>query len=72
MKDIVAEGDRVVVRSMLSGTQQGEFMGIAATGKPVSVQMIDIVRFDSAGKVVEHWGVMDQATMMQQLGAIPA
>ncbi len=69
--DILAEGDKVVIRMTWSGTQKGEFMGIPATGKRVSFGVIDIIRI-AGGKLVEHWGQMDSMGMMQQLGAIPA
>ena len=69
--DIVAEGDKVVVRSTWSGTHKGEFMGIPPTGKSVSFGVIDIIRI-AGGKCVEHWGQMDSMGLMQQLGAIPA
>jgi len=69
--DILAEGDKVVIRMTWSGTQKGEFMGVPATGKRVSVGVIDIIRITN-GKLVEHWGQMDSMSLMQQLGAIPA
>jgi steroid delta-isomerase-like uncharacterized protein len=69
--DIFAAGDKVVARITMNGTQQGEFMGIKPTGKTIAVKAIDIVRFDN-GKLVEHWGVTDAMSMMQQLGLIPA
>jgi steroid delta-isomerase-like uncharacterized protein len=69
--DILAEGDKVVIRMTWSGTQKGEFMGVPATGKRVSFGVIDIIRITN-GKVVEHWGQMDSMSLMQQLGAIPA
>jgi len=69
--DMIAEGDRVVLRSTWSGTHKGEFMGIAPTSKRVSFGVIDIVRI-AGGKFVEHWGQMDSMGMMQQLGGIPA
>jgi steroid delta-isomerase-like uncharacterized protein len=69
--DIFAAGDKVVARITMNGTQQGEFMGIKPTGKTIAVKAIDIVRFDN-GKLVEHWGVTDAMSMMQQLGVIPA
>ncbi len=68
--DLIAEGDKVVVRSTWSGTHKGEFMGIPPTGKSVSFGVFDIVRI-TGGKVVEHWGQMDNMRMMQQLGVIP-
>ena len=69
--DIVAEGDKVVIRQTWSGTHKGEFMGIPPTGKSVSFGVIDIIRI-AGGKFVEHWGQMDSMGLMQQLGAIPA
>jgi len=72
IEDILAEGDKVVIRMTWSGTHTGgEFMGIPATGKKVSIGVIDIIRI-AGGKVVEPWGQMDSMLMMQQLGAIPA
>jgi steroid delta-isomerase-like uncharacterized protein len=69
--DIVAEGDKVVIRQTWSGTHKGEFMGIPPTGKRVSFGVIDIIRI-AGDKFVEHWGQMDSMGMMQQLGAVPA
>lgn len=68
--DLVAEGDKVVIRATWSGTQRGEFMGVPPTGKSVSFGVIDIVRI-AGDKFVEHWGQVDSMGMMQQLGAIP-
>jgi len=69
--DIVAEGDKVVIRQTWSGTHKGESMGVPPTGKSVSFGVIDILRM-AGGKCVEHWGQMDSMGLMQQLGAIPA
>jgi steroid delta-isomerase-like uncharacterized protein len=66
--DIIAEGDKVVIRQTWSGTHKGEFMGIPPTGKS---GVIDIIRI-AGGKFVEHWGQMDSMGMMQQLGVTPA
>jgi steroid delta-isomerase-like uncharacterized protein len=68
--DIIAEGDKVVIRQTWIGTHEGEFMGIPPTGKSVSFEVIDIIRI-AGGKFVEHWGLMDSMGMMQQLGAMP-
>ncbi len=70
-QDVLASGDKVVARVRATGTNQGEFMGMAATGKRIDVQLIDIMRFGDDGLVHEHWGVMDSMTMMQQLGMVP-
>jgi predicted ester cyclase len=53
------------------GTHQGEFMGIAPTGKPVSFSAIDVVRI-ADGKIVERWSQADNLALLQQLGAVPA
>jgi steroid delta-isomerase-like uncharacterized protein len=71
-EDVLVSGDRAVARVRATGTHQGEFMGMPATGKRVAVQLIDITRFGDDGLAREHWGVFDAMSMMQQLGAIPA
>ena len=71
INDLIAEGDRVVVYMTWSGTQQGEWMGMPPSGKPMSINVIDILRV-ADGKIVEHWGLTDNMAMMQQLGAMPA
>ncbi|WP_119065274.1 ester cyclase [Aggregatilinea lenta] len=70
IKQIIAEGDKVVLYMTWTGTQEGELLGIPPTGKRVSFDVIDIVGI-ADGKLVEHWGIMDSAKMMQQLGAVP-
>jgi steroid delta-isomerase-like uncharacterized protein len=72
VEDTLASGDKVVARVRATGTQQGEFMGMPASGKSVDVQLIDIIRFGDDGLAKEHWGLFDALGMMQQLGAIPA
>ncbi len=71
-EDVLVSGDKAVARVRATGTHQGEFMGMPATGKSVDVQLIDIIRFGDDGLAHEHWGVFDALGMMQQLGAIPA
>ena len=70
-QDVLVSGDKVTIRTRATGTQQGEFMGMPASGKDVDVQLIDIIRFDDNGLAAEHWGVVDMVAMLQQLGAIP-
>jgi steroid delta-isomerase-like uncharacterized protein len=67
----VAEGDEAWAQIVIRGTQQGEFLGIPASGRRVEVAGIDRLRFRD-GKVVEHWGVTDILSLMQQVGAIPS
>jgi steroid delta-isomerase-like uncharacterized protein len=71
-EDVIASGDKVVARVRYTGTNQGAFMGMPATGKRVDVQLMDMFLFSDDGRVHEHWGVMDALALMQQLGAVPA
>ncbi|GAC1342140.1 MAG: ester cyclase [Ktedonobacteraceae bacterium] len=71
VEDIIAEGDKVVARLTVHGTQQGVFMGIPPTGKKATSTAIDINRI-AGGKSVEHWLNMDTLGLLQQLGVIPA
>ena len=64
--DLVAEGDRVAVATTLTGTHEGEVMGIAPTGRRVAVTGIDLVRIEQ-GKIVEHRGLTDTVGLMRQL-----
>ena len=70
LEDMIAEGDKVVVRWTNRGTHVGEFMGISPTGKSFSIAGIDIHRL-SGGKMAEHWHVVDLFGQLQQLGLIP-
>lgn len=70
-EDMVAEGDRVVVRFTLSGTHKGELMGIHPTSRKVTITGIQILRVAS-GKIAENWINLDALGMLQQLGVIPA
>jgi steroid delta-isomerase-like uncharacterized protein len=70
-EDVIVSGDKAVARARVTGTHKGSFAGIPATGKRVDVTLIDIIRFGKDGRACEHWGVVDQLAMMQQLGVIP-
>jgi steroid delta-isomerase-like uncharacterized protein len=72
VEDVVANGDKVVARVRLTGTNRGGFMGMPATGKSVGVLLFDQFGFGADGLVHEHWGVLDALAMMQQLGVVPA
>jgi len=65
-----AEGDKVTTRWTGRGTHKGELMGIAPTGKQVTVSGIEIDRI-VGGKFVEGWVNWDALGMLQQLGAVP-
>lgn len=67
IEDLIAEGDKVVYRWQATGIHQGEFMGIAATGKAVTLTGITILRL-ADGKIAERWGSADMLGLMQQIG----
>jgi len=65
--DILAEGDKVVIRCTVQATHKGTFMGIPATGKRIVVKAVEIDKI-AGGKIVEAWGLDDSHHMMAQLG----
>ncbi len=67
IEELIAVGDKIIVRYVVRGTHQGEFMGIPATGNKIEVSGIIISRIEN-GKFVEEWDEMDSLGMMQQLG----
>ncbi len=67
---VIGEGDTVVLLCTHHARQTGDLMGIPPTGHEVSYDYIHVVRFQD-GKVVEHWGVRDDLTLMRQLGVLP-
>ena len=71
VEDLIAEGDRVVSRNTVTGTHQGEYMGLAPTGKSITYKEIFIFRF-AGGRIAETWGVVDVFSQMKQLGSLRA
>jgi steroid delta-isomerase-like uncharacterized protein len=70
IEDQIAEGEKVVTRVTVTGTNKGEFQGMPATGKQVKITGIAIDRVVN-GKIKERWVEFDVMGLMQQLGAIP-
>ncbi|MCP5097401.1 MAG: ester cyclase [Chloroflexi bacterium] len=66
-EDLIAEGDQVVLRGSMHGQHKGDLMGIPPTGKNVNVSLIITYRIADE-KIVQHWMVADQMSLMQQLG----
>ena len=69
--DQIAEGDKVLTRYRATGTHQGEFLGVAASGKTITLRALVLQRVVN-GKIQESWLEMDMLGLMQQMGAIPA
>ena len=70
IEDMIAEGDKLVARWTFTATHKGELMGIAPTGKQITVSVMAISRI-AGGKFAEVWELADQLGMMQQLGVVP-
>ena len=71
IEDLIAEGDKVVMRNTVTGIHQGEYMDHPPAGKTVTRNEIFIFRF-AGGQIAEMWGVVDVFSQMKQLGVIPA
>jgi predicted ester cyclase len=69
IEDIIAEGDKVWVRTTYTGTNTGEFFGLAPTGKKITTMAVDIYRIIN-GKIVEGWNIGDSSLLLKQLGII--
>ncbi len=72
VEDVIASGNKVAVRSTMTGTDTTGMPGMPATGKPFSMGAIDVFTFDDEGMNTEHYGVYDIVGMMMQLGHMPA
>lgn len=68
-EDIIEQDDKVVVRAVFSGTHEGDFNGITATGKTVTLPFIIIYRFEG-GKIAEHWLEANHLSLLAQLGVL--
>lgn len=67
----LVDGNLEALYVVMTGTHQGELMGVEPTGRTVEFSGIDIIRVDG-GKCVEHWGAADMMALMQQIGAVAA
>lgn len=69
--DVLSDGDRVATRVTGSGTHTGPLEGMPPTGKPVKIDAQSIFRIEG-GQVVEEWEIIDEVSMMEQLGQTPS
>ncbi|GAA2637899.1 ester cyclase [Streptomyces vastus] len=72
VKSIVAEGDRVCLRITVTASHQGEFRGKAPSGRKVTWYMLEELRFNEAGQVIEHYDVFNYLPMLKELDLVPA
>jgi ketosteroid isomerase-like protein len=68
--EMIAEGDRVMVRWTFHGRHQGELHGLAPTGRTVTYSGINIFRLEG-GRIAEIWDIYDRLWLWQQLGVLP-
>ncbi|MBW4581641.1 MAG: ester cyclase [Tildeniella nuda ZEHNDER 1965/U140] len=70
VEQMVADDDNIAIAYTITGTHQGDFLGIPATGRPIKARGVQIARFEH-GQIVERWGSSDQLGILQQLGVNP-
>jgi predicted ester cyclase len=68
VEEVIAEDTRIAFRSTIRATHQGELLGIAPTGKQITVGLVDIIHIQN-GQFVEQWGGPDLFDLVRQLGA---
>jgi predicted ester cyclase len=66
IQDIIAEGDKVSARLLLSGTHKGDFAGVKPSGRRITVEVFETVRIED-GKLAERWSLFDRDGLLQQL-----
>jgi predicted ester cyclase len=67
--DFVAEGDKVLVRLKVKATHSGALGDLAATGKKIDIDVLDLFQFKD-GVLIEHWALLDNLGMLKQLGVV--
>lgn len=71
LEDLIAEGEKVLVRLRVQGTHTGAFGDLAATGRKIDIGVLDLFQIRD-GQFIEHWALLDNLSMLKQLGALPA
>ena len=67
IEDVIAEGEKVLVRLRVKGTHGGELMGVPATGKAIDIGVLDLFQFRD-GVLIEHWAQLDNLGLLRQIG----
>lgn len=69
LQDCIVENDRIAVRNTITGTHDGEYFGIEATGESVEVDVVAFQRIEDR-RYVEEWRLLDSLSFLQQLGIV--
>ncbi|SEO40875.1 Predicted ester cyclase [Methylobacterium sp. ap11] len=69
--EVIAEGDKVLVRLRFQGRHTGGLMGLAPSGHAIDIAVMDLFRIVD-GRLVEHWALLDNLGLLKQVGALPA
>ena len=70
LQDVISEGSLIAARSVVTGTLESDFAGIPATGQSFEIDQGLFARVQD-GKIIEAWEIVDTASLLRQLGAIP-
>ena len=69
--DMISQGDKLVLRWTIQGTHTGEFLGVPASNRKMTLPMTEIFRIAN-GQLAEAWDQYDRTHLMEQIGAVPA
>jgi predicted ester cyclase len=72
LADIVAEGDRVAMRVVITGTHNGPFFGNKPSGHPVSIEQFHLIQVNPHGQCIRHWASTGLDDLLRQIGVGPA
>jgi len=67
IEDVIAEGEKVLVRLRVKGTHGGDLMGVPATGRKIDIAVLDLFQIRE-GKLIEHWALLDNLGLLRQIG----
>ena len=67
IEDVIAEGEKVLVRLRAKGTHSGDLMGVPPTGRPIEIDVFDLLQFRD-GVLVEQWALIDNLGLLRQIG----
>lgn len=65
--EIIAQGEIVAHRARITGTHQGEYLGVAPTGQQITIRLSDFQRWQD-GKMIERWSILDTTDLVEKLG----